>query len=79
MTQTRLNLVRNKKPNNKKTKDTNTTLTRRKFLGKAAATASVFSIVPRHVLGGANFTSPSDVVRMAGIGCGSHAAFFFPE
>lgn len=71
----------NKTPKTNMTKTINTTLTRRKFLGKAAATAtaaSVFSIVPRHVLGGPNFTSPSDVIRMAGIGCGSHAAFFFP-
>ena len=58
--------------------DTKTQLTRRRFLGKSAAAGSVFSIVPRHVLGGPNFTSPSDVIRMAGIGCGSHAAFMFP-
>ena len=74
-----MNAMHNEKLKNRKTK--NTTLTRRQFLGKTATTASaaaVFNIVPRHVLGGKNFTSPSEVIRMAGIGCGSHAAFFFP-
>ena len=74
-----MNAMHNEKLKNRKAK--NTTLTRRQFLGKTATTASaaaVFNIVPRHVLGGKNFTSPSEVIRMAGIGCGSHAAFFFP-
>lgn len=66
------------KPNEPAPQDTKRKLTRRGFLGASAAAGSVFSIVPRHVLGGANFTSPSEVIRMAGIGCGSHAAFFFP-
>jgi hypothetical protein len=60
--------MHNEKHKNRKTK--NTTLTRRQFLGKTATTASasaVFNIVPRHVLGGKNFTSPSEVIRMAGI------------
>ncbi len=66
---------------NTRTENMNTGLTRRKFLGKAAVITTVptlFNIVPRHVLGGANHTSPSEVLRIAGIGCGSHAAFFFP-
>ncbi|MDB4665259.1 Gfo/Idh/MocA family oxidoreductase [Verrucomicrobia bacterium] len=71
--------MRNKQSKKNNTDESKSTLTRRNFLGMTAATAaSVFSIVPRHVLGGANFTSPSEVIRMAGIGCGSHAAFFFP-
>ena len=59
----------------------NTALNRRAFLKKAAAISAVptlFDIVPRHVLGGPNHTSPSEILRIAGIGCGSHAAFFFP-
>ncbi|HNY87071.1 MAG TPA: twin-arginine translocation signal domain-containing protein, partial [Candidatus Hydrogenedentes bacterium] len=37
-------------------------LDRRTFLGTGAglAAASAFTIVPRHVLGGAGFTAPSD-------------------
>jgi predicted dehydrogenase len=67
-----------KKNDMKKTTKKKTDISRRKFIGAAAAATSVFNIVPRHVLGGANFTSPSEVIRMAGIGCGSHASFFFP-
>ena len=43
-------------------------ITRRKFLTKAGAGASaaaVFSIVPRHVLGGAGFVAPSEKVNIA--------------
>lgn len=43
---------------------------RREFLGAAGAAAFSFSIVPRHVLGGAGFTAPSEQVRVAGIGAG---------
>jgi predicted dehydrogenase len=46
-------------------------VTRRKFLGQGAATAMAFSIVPRHVLGGAGFVPPSDKVNLAFIGVGS--------
>ncbi len=42
---------------------------RRHFLG-AAAGAAVFSIVPRHVLGGAKFVAPSEKVNIAIIGAG---------
>src|SRR5688500_11885859 len=44
-------------------------LSRRHFLG-AAAGAAVFSIVPRHVLGGAKFVAPSEKVNIAIIGAG---------
>ncbi|MBL7152676.1 MAG: Gfo/Idh/MocA family oxidoreductase [Phycisphaerae bacterium] len=42
---------------------------RRRFLGTAAATAA-FTIVPRHVLGGAGNTPPSEKLNIAGIGIG---------
>jgi predicted dehydrogenase len=44
-------------------------LNRRQLLRGAAAMATV-SIVPRHVLGGANQTAPSDRIPLAGIGIG---------
>ncbi|MEX2285548.1 MAG: Gfo/Idh/MocA family oxidoreductase [Planctomycetaceae bacterium] len=43
---------------------------RRTFLAGGAASAFSFSIVPRHVLGGAGFTPPSERVNIAGIGAG---------
>jgi predicted dehydrogenase len=45
-------------------------VSRRKFLKTAVATTAVFSIVPRHVLGGAGFVPPSDKVNIALIGAG---------
>ncbi|MHC4087914.1 MAG: hypothetical protein ACYSU5_22330 [Planctomycetota bacterium] len=42
-------------------------ITRRQFLGSAAA-AAAFTIVPRHVLGGAGRTPPSEKLNIAGIG-----------
>ena len=44
-------------------------LSRRRFLGGAAA-AAVFTIVPRHVLGGAGRTPPSEKLNIACIGVG---------
>ena len=46
-------------------------VSRREFLGKTAAAAAGFSIVPRHVLGGAGFVPPSDKVNIAFIGVGA--------
>ena len=46
-------------------------VSRREFLGKAAAAAAEFSIVPRHVLGGAGYVPPSDKVNIAFIGVGA--------
>src|SRR5262245_22799588 len=45
-------------------------LTRRKFLGGAATTLAGFTIIPRHVLGGAGFVPPSAKVNIAIVGCG---------
>ncbi len=43
------------------------TVTRRGFVPGAAA---AFTIVPRHVLGGAGFKAPSDTLNIAGVGVG---------
>jgi len=43
--------------------------TRRSFI-KGVASAAAFTIVPRHVLGGPGFTTPSDELTKAIIGVG---------
>ena len=43
---------------------------RRKFIKTALAGASAFTIIPRHVLGGLDFTAPSDQLTKAVIGVG---------
>lgn len=43
---------------------------RRKVIADAAAIASGFMIVPRHVLGGAGYVPPSDKVTLASVGMG---------
>ena len=43
---------------------------RRQFLTSAASAAAVFTIVPRHVLGGAGYTPPSEKLNIAGVGIG---------
>lgn len=48
-------------------------VTRRRFIATSAATAGVFTIVPRHVLGGAGFTPPSEKITLACIGFGTQA------
>ncbi len=56
----------------KKTKNTrgrDERLSRRDFMGAAAAVAA-FTVVPRHVLGGAGQTPPSEKVNVAAIGAG---------
>lgn len=47
-------------------------ISRRSFI-KSAALVSAFSFVPRHVLGGAGFTAPSDRINLGFIGVGRHA------
>jgi len=44
-------------------------VSRRDFMSKAAALAAV-TVVPRHVLGGANNTPPSEKLNIAGVGVG---------
>src|SRR5262245_36341022 len=43
---------------------------RREFLA-ATASGLALTIVPRHVLGGAGYTAPSDKLTLANIGCGT--------
>ncbi|MEX2113312.1 MAG: Gfo/Idh/MocA family oxidoreductase [Pirellulales bacterium] len=43
---------------------------RRAFLTATSSLALGFTIVPRHVLGGAGFLAPSDRINLAGIGAG---------
>src|SRR5215212_8634541 len=43
---------------------------RRSFLKTSVASVATISIVPRHVLGGANFTPPSEVLTRGVIGTG---------
>ena len=47
-----------------------TTVPRRDFIKTAAVTAAGLTIVPRHVLGGAAYTPPSDLLNIAGVGIG---------
>jgi hypothetical protein len=46
-------------------------INRRKFIGSAATASLAFTIVPRHVIGGAGFIPPSDKLTIAYIGCGT--------
>ncbi len=48
-----------------------TGLSRRKFMFASGAAAAAFTIVPRHVLGGAGFVAPSERITLAHIGCGT--------
>src|SRR5512138_615699 len=43
--------------------------TRREFVKTVAAAGAAFTIVPRHVLG-RGMTPPSDLLNIAGVGCG---------
>ena len=45
-------------------------VSRREFLGSAITAGAVFTIVPRHVLGGPGYTPPSEVLTRAVIGTG---------
>jgi len=46
-------------------------MNRRKFIKKGFQTAAAFMVVPRHILGGNGYTSPSDQLTKAVIGVGS--------
>ncbi|MHC4116275.1 MAG: Gfo/Idh/MocA family protein [Planctomycetota bacterium] len=45
-------------------------INRRSFLADSVAAAAAFSVVPRHVLGGAGYNPPSEKLNIAGIGVG---------
>jgi len=49
-------------------------ISRRDFMGGAAAAAMAFTIVPRHVLGGPGGKAPSEKLNIAGIGVGGRGA-----
>ena len=51
----------------------NVQITRRRFLGGAAAVAA-FTIVPRHVLGGPRYVPPSEKLNIACVGIGGMGA-----
>jgi predicted dehydrogenase len=57
------------KNRDKISKENTKKITRRDFMGAAAATAA-FTFVPRHVLGGARYISPSQKLNIACIGVG---------
>ncbi len=48
-------------------------ISRRDFMGAAAAVAA-FTIVPRHVLGGPGRTAPSDKLNIAAVGTGGRGS-----
>lgn len=45
-------------------------ITRRDFLGRSATAAAAFMVVPRHVLGGPGYLSPSDTLNIGCVGVG---------
>src|SRR4051794_5751396 len=49
------------------------TLSRRHLLLSGGAAATAFTIVPRHVLGGAGFVAPSEKITLACVGFGTQA------
>ena len=57
------------------TKDSgaNDSVTRREFV-PATGAAAAFTLVPRHVLGGAGYRAPSDKLNIAGVGVGGMGA-----
>ena len=57
----------------KTTKQSGRKISRRDFVGASVA-AAAFTIVPRHVLGGAGNTAPSEKLNIAGIGVGGRGA-----
>jgi predicted dehydrogenase len=60
-----------KKRELKKKNQKENTVSRRNFVGTVAAATAGFTIIPRHVLGGPDYTAPSDLLNVAGIGVGS--------
>ena len=61
--------MKNKPTSNNGTSAANAQSSRREFIKKTAAISS-FMIVPRHVLGGPAYVSPSDKINIAAVGAG---------
>src|SRR3989449_6183228 len=59
------------KTNPTKTQSHHKKFSRRKFVLTGGAAAAAFTIVPRHVLGGAGFVAPSEKIVLGYIGCGT--------
>jgi len=49
-------------------------VSRRDFVPGAGSAVAAFTILPRHVLGGAGYTAPSDKLNLAGVGVGGMGA-----
>ena len=62
------------KKNEKSASQPGKNLTRRKFIGTVGTASALFTIVPRHTLGGVGYTPPSDLLNVAGIGVGGRGA-----
>ena len=54
-------------------------VSRRKFIAAGGAAAAAFTIVPRHMLGGAGFVPPSEKITVAHIGCGTEGLREMPD
>src|SRR5688572_19448129 len=46
-------------------------INRRAFIASTVGASAAFAIVPRHVIGGADFVAPSDKITLGYIGCGT--------
>ena len=55
------------------------TMNRREFISTTTAMAATISVVPRHVLGGAGYTPPSEKITVANIGCGTQGLRELPR
>ncbi|MHC4571046.1 MAG: Gfo/Idh/MocA family oxidoreductase [Planctomycetota bacterium] len=62
------------KAHKKTNRQKNGEISRRDFIGGAAAAVAAFTIVPRHVLGGPGHTPPSEKLNIAGVGVGGMGA-----
>ena len=49
-------------------------VSRRKFIGQVGLATAAFTIVPRNVLGGTGYQSPSDMINVAGVGIGARGS-----
>jgi predicted dehydrogenase len=54
-------------------------VSRRQFLGTGLAAAAAFTVIPRHVLGGAGFTAASDQITIGFIGTGKQSRYLVTE
>jgi predicted dehydrogenase len=64
----------NQSSNKKNQSDNKKDLSRRDFLKSTSMAAAGFYFVPRHVLGGAGYTAPSDTLYIAAVGAGGKGA-----